>query len=315
MKFSFDECFQSFPPLPQADNLDGFWKKAIDGLRRTPVDPRQKLMIGKSLGWESVSEVSFASFGGQRLHGYLSIPRKRGRTPAVVSFHDYHDSFELDRGFSQEGLARLAIYLRGHEPHESAAAGPQTPRPRFIEAAGLDEPEKSYPYACYLDAIRCVDFLRLNKSIDAAHIGVLGRGFGAALAVFVAAAMEENVRAVALERPGFVWLSRWIEEAGSDAAAEIRALNEQSARARGRIKKSVQYLDALNWSGKLKQPVLCTTGLDDELNPPPLAFGFFNRLQTDKSMEIYTAEQPDPEGKEERKKSLKFLSEHLQTEE
>ncbi len=329
MKVSFDECFQTFPAIQAPEDLDKFWQKALLALKKIPLDPKQRLVLSKSLGRESRSEVSFQSFGSHRLQGLLSIPRRRGKIPIVISFHDYHQPpLEMDRAFTAEGLAHLAVRLRGHEvvaptPPPAGTPGAPTDRPPGTESTagfpsslyetGLDPVETSYPFACYLDALRCVDFLRLQKGLDSGRIGLLGRGFGAAQAVFLAARLKDSVRAVALERPGFVWLPGWLEDAGGDLGEEARAvLGNGSARAKGRAKKALAYVDPLNWAEGIESPVLTAVCLEDEINPPRPGFGFFNRLQTEKAMELYPDENADPGGREQQKKSLKFLAEFLQ---
>ncbi len=314
-KYSFDECFQSFPPLAPPANLRQFWEAGLALLRRAGVEPRQKLVISKSLGRESQSEISFGSVGGQRLQGLLSIPRRRGRVPVVISFHDYHGAPDIDRSYTQQGLAHLALWLRGHGPQtrpeeEGIAVGPGP----LVQSAGLDPPEVSYLFQCYLDAARAVDFLKLNRSLDSAAIGVIGRGLGAAMAVFVAAAMPDNVAALSLERPALLWSDSWLEQARSPISDEVHALLERSQRARSRGKKLLGLFDGLNWSAAIRQPTLVQVGLDDELNPPRAAFGFFNRLQTDKTMELFMEEPPEGPLRAERQKSVQFLAERLNKE-
>ncbi|MCR9143279.1 MAG: acetylxylan esterase [bacterium] len=346
MKVSFDECFQTFPPISAPADLDRYWNKALLQLKKAPVDPRARLLISKSLGRESRSEVSFAAHDKTRIEGILSVPRTRGKVPAIISFHDYHDPHpDLDRSSRQEGLAHLSVYLRNHGPDSpgagdapgatgnetggrtTTAAGSRVPAgvagtggatgapklPSLFRQHGLDPIEDSYVFSCYLDAVRCVDFLRLQKGIDASRIGLIGRGFGAAQAVFAAALMKDNVAALVLDRPGFLWFGAWLEDSISDLAGEMGSiLGNVSPRKKGRLKKNLAYLEPLNWSESLEQPVLAAIGLEDEINPPRAAFGFFNHLKTDKSMEIYPDETTDPEGREQFKKSLRFLAEHLQ---
>lgn len=324
MKVSFDECFQTFPPIKAPADLGSYWEKALLQLKKTSVDPQARLLISKSLGRESRSEVSFASLGGVRLNGVLSTPRTRGKVPAVISFPDYHaPNPDLERSARSEGLAYLTVQLRGHsEDAASPAAQSPTsgtdhqsgPRPpaSHLRQHGLDPLEDSYLYACYLDAVRCVDFLRLQKGIDASRIGLIGRGFGAAQAVFVAAMLPASIRALVLDRAGFLWFQAWLEDAECDLARELNSLLGNIApRKKNRLKKNLALLEPLNWAEDLAQPVLAAIGLEDETNPPRAAFGFFNHVRSDKAMEIYPTEDTDPGGQEQFKKSLQFLAENL----
>ena len=182
---------------------------------------------------------------------------------------------------------------------------------RFSRGAGLDVLEKSLPFLCFMDAIRCIDYLRLHRSIDSNRIGLLGRGFGAAMAVFAAAHMPANVAALSLERPSFLWLSRWIEDATGPLADDTRALLRKTGRNQARVRRHLALLDGLLWSESLSAPVQASIALEDEVRPARPAFGFFNHIVTEKSMEIYPDDIDQIDLKEERRKSMRFLSEQL----
>ena len=315
MSVTFDECFQTFPELKVPGDMADFWKNAQAELQKVPVEPQQKMLLKKSLGWESMQDISFQSFGGARVTGVLTIPRKRGKVPAVISFHDYHADLETGREFTDSGLAHLAIRLRGHEDltvtrTPDGEVGP----PPFFQQKGIAAAEKSYPYACYLDALRAVDFLRLQRGIDHSRIGLVGRGFGAALAVF-AAIHRKNVQALSLEQMGFTVLAEWMKVAEADYAEELRNLTGKNARNRIKARKNLDYFDVLNYSEDIRQPLMAFIGLNDMVNPAPPAFGFFNRVTSDKSMELFPEESDQPPPAEIRKKSVEFLGSILNAEE
>ena len=67
----------------------------------------------------------------------------------------------------------------------------------------------------------------------------------------------------------------------------------------------------LNWAEVISRPVLMTVRLKDEKNPPRPAFAFFNRMKTQKDMEIFPDELSDPDGSLQRKKTIRFISEAL----
>ncbi len=306
IKTTFDECFQTFPAIKPPNDLNEFWQKALNELKKVPVEGRQKMILSKSLGRESQMEVSFNSYGRHRLRGILTIPRRKGKTPVIVSFHDYHRMPETSREYTDLGLAHLALGLRGHDGQVSDR--PEQEKPRLIENSGLENLQASFAFACYMDAVRCIDFLRLQKGIDSLKIGLVGSGLGAAMAVFAAYQKRENVAAVAMERPALVWIPQWLQEAASDCATETRNLMKHSPKGRSKIRKNLDYLDILNWSEEIKSPFLAVVRMEDEANPPRPAFAFFNHLRTDKTMELFTETADDPEGLEQRKKSIKFLA-------
>ncbi|MCB1318710.1 MAG: acetylxylan esterase, partial [Leptospiraceae bacterium] len=303
MKASFDDCFQTFPSIQSPPDLNRFWQKGMTALKRVNVDPRSRLVLSRSLGRESLSEVNFAGLDNHRLHGLFTVPRRRGKLPAVIAFHDYHEQIDGSGHISGEGLALLTVQLRGHETEffsHSAGSDLELREKQLCADAGLADAEASYLYRAYLDAVRCVDFLRLQKSIDMQRIGIIGRGFGAALAVFAATQMSENVRALVLERPSFLWLQAWLEESTSDLAQEIKHLVSRNTRLYTRSKKNLPLFDPLNWTEQLKPEVMAAVSLEDDWNPPRPAFGFFNRLKAEKSMQLSPDEESYPTASEQR---------------
>lgn len=308
MPATFDECFQTFPALRPPQDFQTFWKLGLDTLKRIPVEPRQKMLLKRSLVREQTTDVHYKSIGGYEIGAELMVPRKRGRMPAVITFHDYLDAPALDpdRLLGDSGIAHLRVRLRGH-----GTSQPGELPPAHLRALGLDPVEKSYLYLSFLDAVRAVDYVRLQESIDPHRIGVIGRGFGASLAVFAAGLYPDKVHAVALERPGLVYLAKYLAESTAALAFELREMTAPTApgkpRSRAKIKKSLEYLDCLNLAGVLKQPFFVTTGLADEKNPPAPGFALFNHLQTDKTMDLCPDEEKDPQGLDQRRKSIEFM--------
>ena len=347
-KPTFDDCYQALPEIKPPRNLDKFWQDAIMSLKRLPVDPQQKLVLKKSFGKESLSDISFQSLGPTTIKGQLFLPRRRGKAPVVIHFPDYDEkaSFpgavkDYSRSLTEKGIALLSVNLRQLPQGATAAAATalrgaaapsratigagsarntatrsgtsavEAPLPPLM-AMGLDPIEKSYLAHCYLDALRAVDFLRLQKGIDSARIALLGRGLGAAMASFVAHMRKESVVALSLERPSPAWISRWLDDSTGSMAEQIRELMKQKSGSRAKWKKSLEVLDPMNWAQSIQVPVLFSAGLEDRGHPPMSIFGFFNHLQTEKAMQFFTDEEQDPTGKKERLTSLDFLLEQLQ---
>lgn len=303
MPVTFDECFQTFPAINPPRDFAGFWKSALESLRRVPVDPRQRMVIKRTLVREQITEVRFKSIGRYELRGQLHVPRKRGRVPGVISFHDYQDNriLDTDKAIGDAGLAHLRMDLRSHEA--IVPGMPFTP----VKDAKLDPPSSSYPYLAVLDALRAVDYLRIHESIDPNKIAVIGRGFGGSLAAFAAALYPDKIHAMSLERPSFLYLTRWLGESTSVLAQEVREILGPS-RGKTKARKALDFLDCLYFAPALKQPAFFTVGLADDKSSPACAFALFNHLQSDKTMDLYPDEEKDPLGTGQRKKSAEFLS-------
>lgn len=311
VQITFDECFRTFPRLRSPSDLTEFWQRAILELKKVPVDARTKLQLTKSLGWETRTEVNLQSFGGERLQGLLSLPRTRGRVPAVIYFHDYREEPSIIKELTEQGIGVLSLGMRGNgglksEDHTGERiVHPDEPSPFY--RLGLNRVEESFPFLCYLDAVRCVDFIRLQKGIDSGRIALLGKGFGAAMALFVASQRKDQI-GLALECPSFSWLDGFLQDSESVIASDVRRLmGEMPAGKRQKIKKNLDYLDVLNWAEIIRAPVMMAIYLDDRLNPPRSGFALFNHLKQEKEMELFPNISADPDGQLMRQKTVQFL--------
>ncbi|GIX41812.1 MAG: hypothetical protein KatS3mg129_1545 [Leptospiraceae bacterium] len=168
-----------------------------------------------------------------------------------------------------------------------------------------------YDYGVFLilDLLRAIDFIRLNKSIRHDKIAILGRGLGANLATFAAAFRPESVKVLSLERIAPVWFESFIKYSNSQLAKEYQKIIQLK---KNKKQNTYHFLnEPLYIVDKINIPVLMSVGLEDPEHPAYPAFGFFNLLNCDKSIQIFTDEKQDPDQKKERETSLNFIIEYL----
>jgi dienelactone hydrolase len=177
---------------------------------RTPLNPR----IISSNRWIddiAVDEFEFYSEPHVRVTGWFFTPAKGGpRFPTIVIVSEggkNHLLYETSgvRQLVRKGFAVCAIDLRGlgvSTPHEPPTG------PLFYEDVPLRE---RYAWTCFClgkpllgqrvwDFLRCLDYLRTRRDVDAGRIAGLGEG-GAALAVLLSAVLDGRLHSVLLDRP------------------------------------------------------------------------------------------------------------------
>jgi cephalosporin-C deacetylase-like acetyl esterase len=167
-----------------------------------------------------------------------------------------------------------------------------------------------YVKAAFLDVYRSIDVLRLNKDLDCSIIGLLGKGFGAAAALFTGA-FSDRVKALVLETPSFSYLPLGQNISTGDAAEEINEFISSRKGKKKVVKDNLTYFDAINFSDRISQPVLATVGLKDTISPPQCVFALFNHLECEKTIEVYPEEGNEAGGTEQFKKSLQWLGERM----
>ena len=319
----FDRFCLAFPPLTRESDFDRFWNDALAAGRKVAIDPETK-PSAKAAGKFDVSDVSFSGVGKVRIHAALHMPKGKERPHPIVVIHDYN-SIDPYRGFPlDEKFAYLFVRLRGHESftHHAAHAKPQTPKQGTRAAAskepslpgyfaeGISAASTYYVKGVYCDALRSIDLLRLNRKIDCSEIGIIGKGIGAAAAVFCAS-HSDRVTAMVLDSPAFVNLEDWLNESESDISSEIESYLHSRGPNRAAVKRTLSYFDAINFTEDVSCDTLMSIGLRDEKSPAKCSFALFNRLRCDKTVEVYPDDGNEAGGEKQWKKSLAWMRKRL----
>jgi len=302
----FDKYFMNFPPLDRENDFTAFWLKAFSEIKKIPLELSSKKNKKDSERFSCIS-LYFKSFMKTQITGELLIPKESENVPVVIVIHDYNRKIEINEKLLDDSLAYFFIVMRGHsminEPIDDGDKDASSPG--YLIENILDK-EIYYIKAVYLDVLRSIDALRLVTKINCSKIGIIGKGLGAAAGLF-ASANSKRVAALVLDTPSFCYLALSQNKSANDAAREINDYILKSTVPKKRIKFNLSYFDALNFSDMLNCPVLATVGFKDVLSPPECVFALFNRLQCEKTLEIYPDEGNTAGGDAQFRKSINWV--------
>ncbi len=307
----FDRFFLHLPPLNREKDFDEFWKTSISDLRKVPIEPLYRQKKG-FFSANDTFEVSFRGFGRSPVRGELRVPKRKNRPRVVMLIPDYNRRNGYLQYPADTDLAFFSLQLRGHRDVD----------PELVEEAGspgfmvehIDEPGSYYLAGVYLDALRAIDALRLNKEIDCSAMGVIGKGLGAAAALF-SAAFSPRVTALVLDTPSFCHLELSQNISTGDMAGEINEYLALHKTRKKQVKRNLSYFDAINFSDRIKVPTLVTVGFKDTISPPQCVFALFNRLLCEKTMEVYPDHGNEAGEEKQFRKSLDWIRENLSAQE
>ena len=247
-------------------------------------------------------DVSYKGFTKSTITGELLVPRGKQKPKVIIHIHDYNSVAEFPQQALNETAAYFFITLRGHnEIIKPAESEEEHTTPGYMIENILDR-DTYYVKAVYMDVFRSIDMLRLVPEINCSSIGMIGKGLGAAAAVF-SAAFTDRITALVLDTPSFCHLSLSQNLSESDAAIEINEFVAALKSRKKQVKDNLTYFDALNFSDRIKCPVLCTVGFKDTIAPPECVFSLFNHILSDKTIEVYPEEGNKAGGNEQFKKS------------
>ena len=301
----FDSYFSQLPPFDREKDFESFWDRSIRELRDIPMEASVEPNKRKIRPGFNHFDVGFKGLNKSRTRGKLLVPEKADKPRVVLVFHDYfrenhYLKYELDNS-----VAYFFLELKGHDMLKYDETAEERKTPGYMVDNILDI-ENYYVRQVYLDAYRSIDMLRLRNFLDCSSVGIIGKGFGAAMALF-AAYHSGRVKALFLDTPSFAYLPVSQNISKSDATAEINGFIEHHRTKNRQVKKNLSYFDALNFSDKVSVPCMVSVGFKDPFAPPQCVFALFNHLLCDKTMEVYPDQGSEAGGEKQFQKSLKWM--------
>ncbi len=264
-------------PDGQKDFMD-YWEAAKKEL--SMVAPKYKLIKLDSLsnGTKNIYLVEMFSLDNVLVRGFLIIPKKRGKYPAVLQVHGYSGGLRPDQLYSGENMIVFGLNIRGH----GVSKDDFNPGfPGFL-VSHLDDKIK-YPYrGAYMDCSRAVDFLFSLPKVDTNRVMVEGSSQGGALSIATAALNADRIKLCVpsvpflSDFPNYFKVSYW----PTNEFNEYVEKNPQVGW--GKVYETLSYIDIKNLAPLIKCPVYMTFGMQDDICPPRINFAAYNNVKSKK---------------------------------
>jgi cephalosporin-C deacetylase len=288
------------PELPEPADLREFWAGTLAAAAQHPLDATFT-PHDSPLRTVEVLDVSFAGFGGQRVAGWLLLPRDRtGPLPCVVQFAGYGGGRGLpheELGWSALGFAHLLMDTRGQGSGwrtgvtpdlDPDGAGPHVPG--FL-TLGLPDPQRLYYRRLYTDAVRAVDAAAAHPDVDPARLITAGASQGGG--VSIAASVLRGwvgagpVAAALVDVPFLCHFRRAAELAAESPYEElVRWLHTHRDQAEAAF-AALQYVDTAVLAAHGQAPSLWSVAVRDTVCPPSTVFAAHNRYGGPAEMAVW----------------------------
>ena len=306
------------PALPEPDDLDAFWAATLADARAIDLAP-SFVPVDNGLATIETFDVTFSGFGGDRIRGWLHLPRHRAdRLPAVVEYLGYGGG----RGLSHEralwaavGYAHLVMDTRGQgsstyigdTPDPGDLGAPSSPG---FMTAGITDPHTYFYRRVFTDAVRAIETIRSHPVVDGSRVAVAGGSQGGALSI-AAASLVPDVVAVAADVPFLSDFPRAITLVDTEPYAEIaRYLKAHRDHVESAL-RTLSYIDAAVLGRRAVAPALFSVGLMDDITPPSTVYAAYHAYGGPKKIIEYPFNGHEGgQGFHEQAK-IRFLGEHL----
>lgn len=266
------------PTVPNPDDFDAFWAKAVADVRRVPLQPMMMLQPELCTAECDVYEVRFQNYKpGCYLYGMLSVPKNAdNKMPAVIEWPGA--GVKPHRGIqgilTQHGCVVLEMGVNGIPVNR------EDDFYRDLKANGLseywtiynDDRDKYYYKKIYAGTVKAADFLCTLDFIDTTRIAVTGGSQGGALSI-IHAALDPRVKCVSAAYPALCEIAGYYY---GRVGGWPRILRDPKEVARDEKARVSAYYDVVNFARRLKCPIKMYIGYNDRTCCPTSTYAAYN---------------------------------------
>ncbi|WP_243349326.1 acetylxylan esterase [Parabacteroides sp. FAFU027] len=223
---------------------------------------------------------------GSYIYGYLTMPKKEGKYPVVVSppgagIKPMEPSKDLF--YAENGCIRFDMEIHGIRPnldtetYQSISKAFGNGNNSYL-VNGLEDRDSYYMKKVYLSFPRVIDYLTSLPQWDGENVIAQGGSQGGALAL-VATGLDSRVTACAANHPA---LSDMAGYKDNRAGGYPHLFTNFTGMDTPEKLKTLEYYDVVNFARQIKVPVFMTWGYNDNVCPPTTSYIVYNTLQCKK---------------------------------
>ena len=276
------------PGFERPADFDSYWEGEQNRLRReVPLDVRREALSGKK-GFK-IWKVSFATFGGKRVWGFLSVPddASKGPWPLKVNVPGAGPACPEALAATEARTVSLVMNVHPFEPaktqkEQAALYAGQDKRMlakygvTYATAGIAVSREECFFHDAILGIDRAVDWAAALPEVDRSRIWYHGGSQGGGFGMYLMGLNSNFAR-------GIVWVCA-LADHGGHLAGRIPGWPRMVARSGGKEEArkvaalNAPYFDACHFAPRVKVPVRMTVGLSDVCCPPPSVWCVYNCL-------------------------------------
>ncbi|WP_274361264.1 acetylxylan esterase [Paenibacillus thermotolerans] len=279
---------------PRPDDFDRYWERAVAEMKQT--DPKVELVPSEfQVPFAECFDLYFTGVRGARIHAkYVRPKHAEGKHPAVLQFHGYsgHSGDWADKLiYASLGFSIVAMDCRGQGGSSEDTGGVKGTTLRGHIIRGLDDdPDQLLFRHMFLDTAQLAGIVMGFPEVDPERVGAMGGSQGGGLTL-ACAALEPRIKRLA---PNYPFLSDykrvWEMDLAKDAYDELKAFfrfHDPQHKREEEIFYKLGYIDVQHLAERIRGEVMMGVGLMDTVCPPSTQFAAYNKIQSEKSLEIY----------------------------
>lgn len=275
---------------PCPADFDAYWQAEKARLaREVRLDARCERSERLSAKDYDCYRVSFATFGGKRVNGFLTVPTDKTKAPfgvkvcvpgagpgapgpwhgsateisLLLNVHGFEPSSDVSERTRQLNEQNAALAKKFALPNRNA----------YCALAGIAESREDYWFHDMMLGInRAVDWVCARKDVDLSRIGYYGSSQGGGFGLFLNYLNGHFTRA-------FVAVCAITGHYGYRQGrldGWPRLISGQDPAKRSVAEKNAAYFDGVNFAARIRHPIRFLVGFADETCPPACVYAAYN---------------------------------------
>ena len=284
---------------PSPADFDEFWAEARARLaREVPLDAQMTRVPERSTDAFDFYRISFATFG-RRVHGYMSVPTDKSKSPFPVDFGVNaagFGSWTNDMAGERDSIrVQFSVYpfkpdwkwkengLEAKYKAMDAEVQVKYGAPRYCQAGITESREAYFFYPVILGIDRAVDWIAARPDVDKSQFRYQGTSQGGGFGFYLCGLNRAFTR-TAFYVPAITDTMGYL--AGRESGwPKIVENNSSTPERRAVAEKWAPYFDAANFASRIECPVRVAVGFSDTTCPPCAVYAAYNEIKVaDKSI-------------------------------
>ncbi len=269
-------------------DFDAFWDAAVKRLDDTvPAEPRVERLDRFCNDRQESFRVSFATFDGLRVYGFLSVPKGAGPFPVEVNVPGAGPgTVAPNTGMAERGFLYLVMNVHPFEPaltadeqkrlyaEQDARLQAQYGAPRYCQSGAAGR-ETFFYYRVILGINRAVNWLAARPDADRTRFGYSGTSQGGGFG-FILCGLNRSFTKGVIHVPALTDLLGY--QKGRDSGWP-RLIENVRAEDRAAAAQVAPYFDGAHFAPRITCPVRVSVGFVDETCPPAAVYAGYNALR------------------------------------